>query len=201
MPTPLPQSASTAPRARPYAQPCWPSGLATLDLLVAIHVLMGIVTAGVALASGNIVMKLSPAGQATAFLAASIVVRATCGAVAPVIGGFVPTSSPHSSSPSRSPGRAAPTRSRSVQVLSFHSCSFFFGLAFVVGLFSLHRLCFVRETAGTTDKLLVRDLLIEARRSIQSLSSAAGLPRVVLPQSWLVPPRSGKLPAIGRVID
>jgi len=40
------------------------------------------------LASGNIVIKLSPAGQATAFLAASSVVSATCGAVAPVIGGL-----------------------------------------------------------------------------------------------------------------
>jgi hypothetical protein len=67
--------------------------------------------------------------------------------------------------------------------------------------FSLHRLCFVRETAGITAKLLVRDLLLDACRSIQSLSSAAGLPRVVLPQLWLVLPRSGKPPAIDRVGD
>ena len=61
----------------------------TLYLLLVIHVLMGIATAGVALASGNIVMKLSPAGQATAYLAASSVVSATCAAIAPVIGGLV----------------------------------------------------------------------------------------------------------------
>ena len=63
-------------------------GPATLYLLLAIHVLMGIATAGVALASGNIVMKLSPAGQATAFLATSSVVSATCAAMAAVIGGL-----------------------------------------------------------------------------------------------------------------
>ena len=61
---------------------------ATLYLLLVVHVLMGIATAGVALASGNIAMKLSPAGQATAYLAASSVVSATCAAMAPVIGGF-----------------------------------------------------------------------------------------------------------------
>ena len=34
----------------------------TLYLLVVIHILMGIATAGVGLASGNIAMKLSPPG-------------------------------------------------------------------------------------------------------------------------------------------
>ena len=74
-----------------------------------------------------------------------------------------------------------------VQVLNFHSWTFFFGLAFVVGLYSLHRLSFVQETSGTTDPLLVRDLLLEARRSIHSLSSAAGLlpcGPFVRPGSW-----------------
>ena len=51
-----------------------------------------------------------------------------------------------------------------MQVLNFRSWTFFFGLAFVVGLYSLHRLSFVHETSGTTDPLLVRDLLLEARR-------------------------------------
>jgi hypothetical protein len=55
----------------------------------------------------------------------------------------------------------------------------------------------VQEAAGTTDKLLVRDLLLEARRSIRGLSSAAGLLRVVLPQSWLARPRPGEPPASG----
>ena len=57
-------------------------------LLLAIHVLMGVATAGVALASGNIAMKLSPAGEATSFLAASSVVSASCAALAPLVGGL-----------------------------------------------------------------------------------------------------------------
>jgi MFS family permease len=175
-------------------------GSATLYLLVVIHVLMGIATAGVALASGNIVMKLSPAGQATAFLAASSVVSATCGAIAPIIGGlcadfFAARELTLAFTWTGGVGKVT------VQVLNFHSWTFFFGLACVVGLYSLHRLSFVQEAAGTTDKLLVRDLMLEARRSIQSLSSAAGLLRIVLPQSWLVQPRSGKPPAIGGIIE
>jgi MFS family permease len=60
----------------------------TFYLLLAIHVLMGIATAGVALASGNIAMKLSPPGQVTSFLAASSVVSASCAALAPIVGGL-----------------------------------------------------------------------------------------------------------------
>jgi MFS family permease len=50
-------------------------------LLFAIHVLMGVATAGVALGTGNIAMKLSPSGQATSFLAASSAVSASCAAL------------------------------------------------------------------------------------------------------------------------
>ena len=47
-----------------------------LYLLAVIHILMGVATAGVGLASGNIAMKLSPPGQATAYLAANGVISA-----------------------------------------------------------------------------------------------------------------------------
>ena len=139
---------------------------------------MGIATAGVALASGNIAMKLSPAGQATAYLAASSVVSATCAAMAPVIGGFCADffSARELTLAFTWKGGVDEV---TVQVLNFHSWTFFFGFAFGVGLYSLHRLSFVQETGGPTDPLLVRHLLLEARRSIHSLSSAAGLLRVV----------------------
>ena len=168
-------------------------GSATIYLLAVIHVLMGVATAGVALGSGNIVMKLSPAGQATAYLAASCVVTATCGAIAPVIGGlcadfFAARELTLAFTWTGGVGQVT------VQVLDFHSWTFFFGLACVAGLYSLHRLSFVQEVAGTTDKLLVRDLLLEAGRSIRSLSSAAGLLRVALPQTWFVRPRSENPP-------
>jgi MFS family permease len=169
-------------------------GPATLYLLLAIHVLMGIATAGVALASGNIVMKLSPVGQATAFLATSSVVSATCAAAAAVIGGLCADFFAAHQFTLAFTWRGG-VDAVTVQVLNFHSWTFFFGLAFVVGLYSLHRLSFVQETSGTTDPLLVRDLLLEARRSIQSLSSAAGLVRVVRAASLAVRPHSGRPPS------
>jgi MFS family permease len=167
---------------------------AVFFILLAIHVLMGIATAGVALASGNIAMKLSPAGQATAYLAANSVVSATCAAIAPIIGGLCADffAARDLSFGFTWKGSADAV---TVQMLDFHAWTFLFGLSSVVGLYSLHRLSFVREVAGTTDPLLLRHLLLEARRSIQSLSSAAGLLRIVRVPPWLMRPRSGKSPA------
>ena len=160
-------------------------------VLLGIHVSMGIATAGVALASGNIAMKLSPPGQATAFLAANSVVSATFAAAAPILGGFLADffSARDLSLGFTWKGSADPV---TMQVLDFHAWTFLFGLASAIGLFSLHRLSFVRETAGTTDPLLVRHFLLEARRSVQSLSSAAGLLRIVRVPSWPDRPATGQ---------
>jgi MFS family permease len=164
---------------------------ATFYLLLAIHILMGIATAGVALASGNIAMKLSPAGQATSFLAASSVVSASCAAVAPIIGGLCADFFAVHELTLGFTWKGG-LQQVNVQVLDFHAWTFFFAIAFVVGLFSLHRLSFVHETAGNANPLLMRDVLMEARRSLRGLSSVAGLLRVARVPPWLAHSRASR---------
>jgi MFS family permease len=147
-------------------------------LLMALHVLAGASTAGVALASGNIAMKLSPPGASTAYLAANSVITAACAAVAPILGGLAADYlATHELSLSFTWEGVA--RNVTIDVVKLHSWTFFFALACVLGLYSLRRLSFVHEQSATSDPLLLRDLVEEARRSIRSLSSAAGLLRVV----------------------
>jgi MFS family permease len=154
------------------------------SLLLAIHVLSGASTAGVALASGNIAMKLSPQGASTAYLAANSVITASCAAVAPILGGIAADFfAAHELSVSFT--WAGAERDVTVELLKLHSWTFFFALACVFGLYSLHRLSFVEEKGGTSDPLLLRDLIAEAIRSVRSLSSAAGLLRVVRLPLWL----------------
>jgi MFS family permease len=155
-----------------------------LYLLIAIHLLMGIATAGVGLASGNIAMKLSPVGQATAYLAANSVISACFAAAAPILGGlFADYFAAHQLSLALTwTGGATDV---TVQVLNFQSWTFYFAITCVLGLYSLHRLSFVEEPSGTADRLALRDLLLEAGRwSAHSLSSAAGLLRVVRLPEW-----------------
>jgi MFS family permease len=164
----------------PWAQPF------VLSVLVAIHVLMGVSTAGVGLASGNVAMKLSPAGQATAYLAANSVITSAFAAMAPIIGGLGAdffSSRQLTLALTWTGGHQDLT----VQVLNFHSWTFFFGITCLLGLYSLHRLTFIEEPAGPAGRQLVlRDLLLEARRSVHSLSSAAGLLRVSQMPQWFL---------------
>jgi MFS family permease len=155
----------------------------TLYLLAGIHVLMGVSTAGVGLASGNIAMKLSPAGQATAYLATTSVITGSCAAVAPIFGGLFADFFA-SRQLTLALAWTGGTQNVTVQVLNFHAWTFFFGIACVLGLYSLHRLSFVEEPAGSSDTLMLRHLFLEARRSAHSLSSAAGLLRMVRPPQW-----------------
>ncbi|HWE73479.1 MAG TPA: MFS transporter [Stellaceae bacterium] len=166
------------------------AGSYTFAILFVIHALMGIATAGVALASNNIAMKLSPGGQATAYLAASSVATASCAALAPILGGLgADFFAVHqlNVAVNWSGGKGA----LSFEVLSFHGWTFFFGIACVAGLYSLHRLSFIEEESGSSDRLVLREWFLEARRSLHSLSSAAGLLRVVRSPLSLLQQRSG----------
>jgi MFS family permease len=157
----------------------------TIYLLATVHVLMGIATAGVGLASGNIAMKLSPQGRATAYLAANSVITASCAALAPIIGGaFADFFATHQLSLALT--WTGGPQDVTVQVLNFRAWTFYFGIACVFGFYSLHRLTFVDEPTGNTDRLMLRHLLMEARRSAHSLSSAAGLLRIVRLPQWLL---------------
>lgn len=74
--------------------------------LVAIHVLMGVATAGVTLASGNIGFKSASKGEATAYLAVLSLVNALAAGLAPICGGLSPISSLSANWPSLSSGSA-----------------------------------------------------------------------------------------------
>jgi hypothetical protein len=153
---------------------------------------MGIATAGVALASGNIAMKLSPPGQATSFLAASGVVSASCAALAPILGGLCADFfAAHELSLAFT--WKTSLNAVTVQVLHLHAWTFFFGFAFVLGLLSLHWLSFVQEPTRAINPLLMRDLLLEARNALRGVSSVAGLVRIGRLPPWLTL-RADKVP-------
>ncbi len=161
----------------------------TLYLLIVVHALMGVSTAGIALASNNIAMKLSPSSQATAYLAANSIVAAACAAIAPVLGGLCADFfAAHQLTLAFT--WTGVERTLTLQVMNFHALTFFFGIAVLIGLYSLHRLAFVEETGGGSDPLVLRQLLLEARKSVHNLSSAAGLLRVVRTPLLLLRPRT-----------
>ena len=150
----------------------------TIPLLVAIHVFMGISTAGVTLASGNIGLKLAPKGQATAFLAANSVVNSLAAGIAPILGGkfadFFAGRELSWTLKWTSPGREL-----FLPTLNLQQWDFFFFFAFLIGLYSIHRLAMVKEVGEVEEKIVVHELISEVRRMMLDASTVGGLRQMV----------------------
>ena len=151
----------------------------TVPLLVVIHALMGASTAGVTLASGNIGLKLAPKGQATAYLAATSVTNSLAAGIAPILGGrFVDFFA--GSELSWTLRWTSPGSDLALRTLDFQHWDFFFFFAFLLGLFSIHRLGRVKEVGEVEERIVVNELMAEMRRRMGNLSTAGGLRRMVL---------------------
>ncbi len=146
----------------------------TMPLLVIIHILMGISTAGITLSSGNIGLKLAPRGQATSYLAASSFVNSLAAGIAPMLGGLfadlLVKEKLYVNIVWDSSGII-----RYIQPLYFQSWDFFFLFAFLIGFYSIHRLALVKEVGEVEEKIVINELMSEVRRDMRSFSTASGL--------------------------
>lgn len=146
----------------------------TIPLLVVIHIFTGISTAGVTLASGNIGLKLAPKGRATAYLAANSLVNSVAAGIAPVLGGrFADFFAGRELSLTLK--WVSPRGERVIPTLNFQQWDFFFFLAFLIGLYSIHRLAMVKEIGEVEEKIVIHELISEVRRGMRNLSTVGGL--------------------------
>ncbi|MDH3475635.1 MAG: MFS transporter [Rhodospirillales bacterium] len=147
----------------------------TIPLLIVIHVLTGVATAGVTLASSAIGMKLAPPGQAASYLSASSIVNSTAAGIAPIVGGLCADFFVNRQL-SLIVHWTAPSGVKEIPALILGHWDFFFILAVVLGLYSLHRLALVREVGEVSEHIVVSELLLDAKRAVvRSFSSVAGL--------------------------
>ena len=146
----------------------------TIPLLISIHILMGISTAGVTLASRNISLKLAPKGQSTAYLAVSSIVNSLAAGIAPILGGHFADFFA-----GREFSMILKWKSPMVEVilhtLYFQQWDFFFFFAFLIGLYSIHRLAMIEEAKDVKEKTIIHELIYEMR----NLSSVGGLRQMV----------------------
>jgi len=146
----------------------------TIPLLIAIHILMGVATAGVNLASGNIGLKLAPQGRATAFLASRNFVNSLAMGIAPILGRVLATFFAEREL-SWTLRWAGPNGGVAIQTLNFQQWDFFFFIAFLVELYSIHRLSIVKEFGEVEEGIVIHELVAEVRRNIGHISSVGGL--------------------------
>ena len=152
----------------------------SIPILVAIHVLGGISTAGFTLCAGNIAMRLAPKGKATAYLGANAFCGGIAATVAPIIGGILGTFFATKEITIRIFYRANIhlDESMSIPALNFQGIDFVFFTAVIAGLFAMHRLSKVEEE-GTVSETVVRDqVYASVRQTFVSASNIAGVRRI-----------------------
>jgi len=144
-----------------------------MPLLVIVHIIMGVSMAGVTLAAGNIGLKLAPKGSATSYLAGISIFTALTAGIAPVIGGFFVD---HLAECEltwnliwKSPGIQF-----TIPTLYLIHWDYFFVFAFLIGLYSLHRLSYVQEQ-GDVDEPIFIPSLIAYGKDMRNFSTAGGI--------------------------
>lgn len=151
----------------------------TLPLLYVIHTVMGAASGGIALATGNLGLKLAPQDRGTSYLATLGLAGAAAGGLAALAGGaaadwfasrelsvfvhFTTASAAHE-----------------VVVMSFRHWEFLFGLAFLCGGYVLHALSRIDEGAADSERAVMQQLVAEASRSLAQLSPIDGLKDILL---------------------
>jgi MFS family permease len=134
-----------------------------LVYLVLLHLLLGVSSAGVSLASGAIAQKLSPKGEAAAYLSANGLISSVAGGIAPILGGL----GAHFFAVREfglSLDWTGPRYQGEMLGLRLSGWDFYFALSALCGLYALHRLAMIREE-GEIDRRDLMQVIIERASS------------------------------------
>lgn len=173
----------------------------TIAYLVVLHVLMGLTSAGVALASVAIGLKLAPRGAASAYVGTNALVTAAAAGVAPLLAGayadFFAARELRFRISWSAPGEALDLVSIAVGWWQF-----FFLISAALGLYSLHRLSFVQEVGEVPRGQMLQHILNVARRGVRNASTVAGLrAAVAFPAGGVIAEHTGSVADDGPVGD
>lgn len=146
-----------------------------LPALIFIYAFTGMSTAGVQLCTGNIAMKLAPRGRATAYLAINALVSGVAATIAPILGGLAATFFEGEEITFALSWRSD-LMADSVEFVPFtlRGLDFVFIIAFVLGLYSLHRLVTIREP-GEVEGGVLPEFQAQVRKALDHISSVEGL--------------------------
>jgi MFS family permease len=149
----------------------------TLPLLVLIHILAGMSTAGVNLCTANIALKLAPRGKATSFLATNALIGGAAATIAPIVAGFGADwfADKQLDFSFRWLSGLDAARPFEMPVVSLTGLDFLFAIAVVAGLHAMHRLLAVREEGEVEEKIVLDSLTLQTRKAVRHLSNVAGL--------------------------
>lgn len=154
------------------------------DVLVGaafLHLLLGLATSGLDLASTALTMKLAPPEEAAAYLSTASLAKALATGIAPLLGGLAATLLADGSA-TFSMTWADPGGVDVFTVVSFAKHDFLFLASALLSVYALHRLLAFTEPGEAPPELVVRAM----RRDIGGVSSVAGMRQFAHLASYIV---------------
>ncbi|HNR30544.1 MAG TPA: MFS transporter [Candidatus Hydrogenedentes bacterium] len=146
----------------------------TVVVMTLFHVLAGITGAGIALAANNLTYKTAPKGKATPYMALNVLAQGAASTIAPIIAGVLADRLEYwnivLSVQSVYKGGDAPV-AFGPPPLELHGLDFLFILAFIFGLYALHRLLAVREEGEAPEEEVRAEFLAEVERRMRQVST------------------------------
>lgn len=144
--------------------------------LLVIHALAGMSTAGVTLCTGNIALKLAPAGKSTAYLAVRSLTAGIAATLAPILGGVLGNWFEGEKLVLTLQWVSQPLHGTwTIPTLQLQGLDFLFLMAFFLGLYALHRLLAVEEEGAVEKGVVLAEFNGEVRRAVRDVSNVAGL--------------------------
>jgi MFS family permease len=150
----------------------------TVPLLYLIHIAMGLAMGGIALASGNISMKLSPMGAAEGYLAVLGMVNAIAAFISPIIAGILASFFASKELALTFSWSDAGTL-LAIPTVSLRGLDFLFLITFLLGLYALHRLALVREEGSVDERVVLEELKDEIFENMRGVASFSAMRQVV----------------------
>jgi MFS family permease len=147
----------------------------TIPLLLMIHALAGMSTAGVTLCTGNIALKLAPHGKATSYLAVNALVSGAAATLAPIVGGITATLLDAERLSLTLRWLSEETILWTLPTVELKGLDFLFILAIVFGIYSIHRLVTVKEAGEVQEGVVLDRFRSEVRKAVRNVSNVAGL--------------------------
>jgi len=147
----------------------------TIPLLLAIHVLAGMSSAGIMLCTGNIVLKLAPHRRATAYLAVSALISGSVATFASILGGLAASWLDAERLSLTVRWISVESLRWEVFAIDLSGLDFLFVISGLVGLYAVHRLIAVKETGEVEAEIIFEHFRIEVRRAVANISNIGGL--------------------------
>ncbi len=149
----------------------------TIPLVIAIHALTGMSTAGVTLCTANIALKSAPRGEAAAYLATNALISGLAATLAPIIGGSLADwfSTKELSLMLQWSSTSGEGSGFTMSAMNLRGLDFLFIGAVLAGLHALHRLSLIKEEGEVEEEIVKEELVSEMKKAVRNVANVGGL--------------------------